>query len=110
MRLELVRNPDILTEVAALENRPFCVGFAAETEKLVENARSKLQKKRLDMIAANRVDDPDSGFEVDQNALSVYWQDGSQQLARQPKNLIARQLIDIIARAYRQAADQSETV
>ena len=110
MTLKLVKNPDILETVSLREDRPFCVGFAAETNQLEHYARQKLEEKKLDMIAANRVDDPASGFEVDENALSVFWSDGSEQLARQPKNLIARQLIDIIARAYRQAADQSETV
>lgn len=97
LSLDLVRNPDILASVSALPKRPFCVGFAAETEQLEIYARQKLESKNLDMIAANRVDDPGSGFDVDDNALSVFWRDGSVELERQPKRLIAEQLVAIIA-------------
>jgi phosphopantothenoylcysteine decarboxylase/phosphopantothenate--cysteine ligase len=97
LSLELVRNPDILARVAALETRPFCVGFAAETQDLEQYAEDKMQRKKLDMIAANRVDGEDSGFEVDDNALSVFWPGGRRDLPRQAKTLIATQLIDIIA-------------
>lgn len=97
MTLELVRNPDILGAVAARDNRPFCVGFAAETQDLAHNAQQKLNAKKLDMIAANRVDGNDSGFDVDDNALELYWPGGSTHLARQPKKSIAHALIDIIA-------------
>ena len=102
MDLQLVRNPDILAAVSMRDDKPFCVGFAAETSELEQYARQKLDKKHLDMIAANRVDDPASGFEVDDNALSVYWQGGSQQLARQAKTVLAHELIAIIARVYRE--------
>jgi phosphopantothenoylcysteine decarboxylase/phosphopantothenate--cysteine ligase len=95
--LTLVRNPDVLARVAALEKPPFCVGFAAETENLERYAREKMQRKKLDMIAANRVDDKGTGFDSEDNALQVFWADGSTELARQPKTQLARQLIDIIA-------------
>ena len=65
--LKLKKNPDILSEVAALQNAPFSVGFAAETENLEANAQSKLRSKKLDMIAANQVAD-DRGFDVEANA------------------------------------------
>jgi len=95
MSLDLTRAPDILASVAALDNRPFVVGFAAETENLETNARTKMARKRLDMIAANLVG-PGKGFEVDDNALHVIWGDGQQALPVAPKNVLARQLVDLI--------------
>src|SRR5690606_18253516 len=65
--LELVRNPDILADVAQRARRPYVVGFAAETGQLHENAREKLQRKRLDLIAANLVGAPGSGFDAEHN-------------------------------------------
>lgn len=98
--LQLTENPDILASVAGLDDGPFCVGFAAETHDLEKHAQDKLARKRLDMIAANRVDDQASGFDVDVNALSVYWPNGGVELERQSKTLIAERLIDIIADQY----------
>lgn len=100
MTLNLVKNPDILSAVASLDIKPFCVGFAAETQDLEHNARHKLASKNLDIIAANRVDGAETGFDVDDNALSIFWPGGSQRLPRQSKNLIAQQLIAIIAEKY----------
>lgn len=97
LTLELEPTPDILAEVAARPDRPFCVGFAAETRELERYARDKLHGKKLDMIAANRVDGVDSAFEGDDNELSVIWADGAIELPRQPKTRIARELIAIIA-------------
>jgi len=96
LSIELIKNPDILSEVAALAQRPFSVGFAAETEHLLEHARDKLQRKNLDLIAANRVGE---GLAFDQldNALSVLWADGQIELAHTDKSTLARQLIQIIA-------------
>ena len=77
LSLELRPTPDILAEVAALEDPPFTVGFAAETEDLERHARSKLERKRLDLIAGNRVGDSSGlGFDSDRNALLVLWPDG----------------------------------
>ena len=95
LTLELIRNPDILSEVAALPARPFCVGFAAETDDVEAYARAKLRAKRLDMIAANRVG-ASQGFEVDDNALLVIWEGGQQSLPQQPKSRLAAQLVNLI--------------
>ncbi len=100
LTLKLARNPDILSAVSSLDKRPFCVGFAAETQNLEEYAKAKMKAKKLDMIAANLVNDPASGFEVDTNALSIYWENGEQELLQQSKNDIAIALIDIIAKTY----------
>lgn len=69
--LELIRNPDILATIARREDRPFCVGFAAETENLLEYAAKKLQTKHLDLIVANDVANPAIGFNSDDNIITL---------------------------------------
>lgn len=96
LELALVQNPDILAEVAALPQRPFVVGFAAETENVEAYARAKLERKRLDMIAANRVG-ADCGFERDDNALLLLWPNGREELAQADKRELARALVARIA-------------
>ena len=96
MTLELIRAPDILASVAALERRPFVVGFAAETQDLEQNARAKLEGKRLDMIAANRVGDG-VAFDRDDNALLLLWPGGREELPTCGKLELARQLVRRIA-------------
>ncbi|MBT8049352.1 MAG: bifunctional phosphopantothenoylcysteine decarboxylase/phosphopantothenate--cysteine ligase CoaBC [Xanthomonadales bacterium] len=96
-KIELVGTPDIVAEVAALANGPFTVGFAAETESLREHAREKLSRKRLDMIAANRVGHSDSGFESDNNEILVLVPGGEIPLGRGSKRQLARLLVDQIA-------------
>jgi phosphopantothenoylcysteine decarboxylase/phosphopantothenate--cysteine ligase len=98
LRLELT--PDIVAAVAALPRRPFIVGFAAETEALAENARNKLETKGLDMVAANWVGRAGQGFDSDDNALTVVWQDGGIELPLASKAAVARRLIEIIAGRY----------
>ena len=102
LSLELVRNDDILAAVSALEARPFCVGFAAETRDVEAYARDKLERKRLDMIAANRVGDG-SGFEADVNQLDVFWADGGAPIEQASKTEVARRLIDLVAERYTRA-------
>jgi phosphopantothenoylcysteine decarboxylase/phosphopantothenate--cysteine ligase len=114
LQLLLQKNPDILAEVASLPQGPFTVGFAAETENLLDNARIKLQNKKLDMIAANQVGEG-LGFNADENELQVFWEAGDQgqenqtqeskiikhqTLERAPKEKLARQLIKVIANHY----------
>jgi phosphopantothenoylcysteine decarboxylase/phosphopantothenate--cysteine ligase len=97
LSLILEPTPDILAEVAALPQRPFTVGFAAETERMAEYAEDKRRRKNLDLIAANRVDDQGMGFDSDDNALTVFWEGGSQALPRQPKTRLAVALVELIA-------------
>ncbi|MDH3620303.1 MAG: bifunctional phosphopantothenoylcysteine decarboxylase/phosphopantothenate--cysteine ligase CoaBC [Gammaproteobacteria bacterium] len=99
MSIDLVRCPDILASVAALENGPFTVGFAAETEKVDDYARAKLEKKNLDMIIANRVG-TDAGFDRDDNAVSVFWADGEQRFPEASKTELARDLVELVARRF----------
>ncbi len=99
MTLELIRNPDILESVAKLARRPFTVGFAAETDDVVANARAKLEKKNLDLIAANRVGLPGSGFESDENQLTLIERERVIELPAGNKRTLARALIHHIAEA-----------
>ena len=96
--LQLTRNPDIVATVAASESRPFTVGFAAETNDVLNYARDKMQRKGLDMIVANDVSDPSIGFNSDHNEATVLWHGGDQALARSSKSAIANQLVTLIAR------------
>ena len=96
LSLELVRTRDILAEVAASRPRPFVVGFAAETTDMEGYARGKLERKGLDMIAGNRVGLPGSGFEADENAFTVLWPGGREELASAPKAELARQLLRLV--------------
>ena len=95
--LELVRNPDIVASVAASENRPFTVGFAAETTELVAHARDKLERKRLDMIIANDVSNRAIGFNSDNNEAIALWPGGEQALTLSGKDAMARSIIRLIA-------------
>ncbi|MDH5303615.1 MAG: bifunctional phosphopantothenoylcysteine decarboxylase/phosphopantothenate--cysteine ligase CoaBC [Gammaproteobacteria bacterium] len=96
MSIELVRTPDILTSVAALESGPFTVGFAAETENLREYALGKLRRKNLDMIVANLVG-AGCGFDRDDNAVEVFWQGGEQAFATDSKVELARRIVKLVA-------------
>ena len=96
-QVEWTATPDILTEVAAHAQRPaLVVGFAAETDDLEAHARDKLARKRVDLIAANRVG-AGLGFEADDNALTVFAADGTREIARQSKVGVARELLAIVA-------------
>ena len=100
--LDLVRTPDIVAGIAAMDGGPFTVGFAAETESVQAHAQDKLDRKGLDMIAANRVGLPDRGFASERNALSVLWRDGgSRELGLASKAEIARSLMALVAERYR---------
>lgn len=96
LQLTLVKNRDILAEVAALSEPPFTVGFAAETDHLREYAQQKRTRKQIDMIAANQVGQG-IGFDVNENALTLFWEGGEQSLPQTTKQQLARQLIESIA-------------
>jgi len=97
--LELVENPDILAEVAARDPRPFVIGFAAETDHVAEHAREKLERKKLDMLAANHVDEH-IGIGADDNALELIWPGGSETLPRASKAELAKTLVARIVTHY----------
>jgi phosphopantothenoylcysteine decarboxylase/phosphopantothenate--cysteine ligase len=96
VKLDLEPAPDIIKSVADMAKRPFVVGFAAETNDVEDNARSKLKRKKLDMIAANEVGEG-IAFDCDDNALTVLWPGGKVEVPRGPKIDVARQLIGLIA-------------
>ena len=94
--LELEAGPDILQEVAALENPPFCVGFAAETESLEENARIKMAKKKLPMLVANLAQD---ALGSDMNEITIFGKNGQDKLPRSSKKVLAGRIVEEIAKA-----------
>jgi len=108
LMLALSRTTDILATVAARAPRPFVVGFAAETQNVERNALAKLEGKRLDMIAANQVGD-NLAFDCEDNALTVYWPGGKQELGRAPKRQLAAALVSLIAER-RAAGGQSADI
>ena len=103
MELHLVKNPDIVASVAALPNKPFTVGFAAETRDLLSHARSKLERKQLDLIVANDVSQPGIGFNSDENAVTLVSRDAALPLLQTSKRQLASQLIRQIAELYNRA-------
>lgn len=97
LTLELVKNPDIIASVAALGRAVFTVGFAAETQQVAQYARDKMQRKKLDMIVANDVSQPGIGFSSDDNAATVFWQNGEQVFPAMSKQQLAQNIIQRIA-------------
>ncbi|MGH8040920.1 MAG: bifunctional phosphopantothenoylcysteine decarboxylase/phosphopantothenate--cysteine ligase CoaBC [Rudaea sp.] len=96
LTLQLTENPDIVAEVAARKKKPFVVGFAAETDNLECHARAKLERKGLDLIAANRVG-AGAGFDADDNELTLIWPGGRERLQRADKLVLAHALLVRIA-------------
>jgi len=104
LSLDLSRTPDILASVAGQQDRPFTVGFAAETQNLREYALGKLKEKNLDMIVANLVG-ANQGFEKDRNSVEVFWQDGEKVFPDSDKKVLGRQLVKIIGEQYKSIQD-----
>ncbi|MFT4609156.1 MAG: phosphopantothenoylcysteine decarboxylase/phosphopantothenate--cysteine ligase [Cellvibrionaceae bacterium] len=97
MTLEMVKNPDIVATIAAQANAPFTVGFAAETQQLLEHAKSKLAKKQLDIIIANDVSNSDIGFDSDNNALTIVTKNDVFIMSQKSKKQLAVDIISYIA-------------
>jgi len=97
MTLELVKNPDIVASIAALDPKPFTVGFAAESENLLAYAQQKLERKNLDLIIANNISTEGIGFNSDDNAVTVMTKNDQQELGQRSKQQLARDLIAVIA-------------
>lgn len=104
LEIAVERTVDILANVAARKDKPFVVGFAAETEQLEHYAKTKMLKKNLDMIAANDVSD-DKVFERDENALLVLWRNGRQEIKPGSKDQVAAELLALITARFRGRAD-----
>lgn len=97
MQINLVKNPDIVADVASSPNKPFTVGFAAETQDVEQYAKGKLKRKNLDLIAANNVAIAGQGFNSDENALCVYSEHKKTEIALADKIAVAVQLVQLIA-------------
>ncbi|PXY90692.1 bifunctional phosphopantothenoylcysteine decarboxylase/phosphopantothenate--cysteine ligase CoaBC [Gilliamella apis] len=107
--IKLVKNPDIVASIAGLkEYRPFVVGFAAETNDVKAYALKKLTTKNLDLICANDVSDQNIGFNSDQNALTLYWQNGEQTLPLSSKQKLAKQLLQAVITRYKASHDEKK--
>jgi phosphopantothenoylcysteine decarboxylase/phosphopantothenate--cysteine ligase len=100
MQMSLVKNPDIVATIAQLENHPFVVGFAAETQDVADYARGKLNSKKLNMIIANDVSNTDIGFNSDSNAVTAFWGENQQDFPRMSKSALSNDLIELIAQQY----------
>ena len=92
--MELTRNKDILAEVASLPNAPFCIGFAAETENLLEYAEAKRQLKKLPLLVANLANE---ALGSDENSVTLLDKNGAHPLARAPKTEVAKLLLMHVA-------------
>lgn len=100
LTIKLVKNPDIIASVAGDKNRPFCVGFAAETENIEQYAKDKLIQKNLDLIAANDVAAAGQGFNSEKNALSVFSALQRFDIALADKKTVAHQFLEIVYQQY----------
>ncbi len=100
MSIDMIKNPDIIASVAAASNRPYVVGFAAETQQVIDYARGKLIRKNLDLIIANDVSNPDIGFNSENNAVTLVTKDSETALPETSKTQLARDILEVIAAQY----------
>ena len=101
LELKLVRNPDIIASVTALEKSPFVVGFAAESQNVLGYAADKLRRKKMNLIVANDISDDSIGFSSDSNEITILGEDLEEPLPRASKKVLARKLLKIVGRSYR---------
>ena len=97
LMLTLIKNPDIVASVAALNPKPFTVGFAAESENLLDYARAKLARKNLDIVVANNISDATIGFNSDDNAVTLIEKNSTTEISQRSKQQLARELIALFA-------------
>ena len=100
LKLEMIRNPDIVSNITAKSEQIFCVGFAAETHNVIENARQKFITKKLDLLVANDVSNSEIGFDSDLNEVLLLWQAGEERLQQASKVIIAKQIINRLSTLY----------
>jgi phosphopantothenoylcysteine decarboxylase/phosphopantothenate--cysteine ligase len=108
LTLEMAKSPDLLASIASRPGAPFTVGFAAETERVEEYARQKLERKRLDMIVANQVG-AKLGFDEDDNSVLILWREGRESLGRMPKCDLARRIMATVAARFTAVRDRRVT-
>ncbi|MCW7555251.1 bifunctional phosphopantothenoylcysteine decarboxylase/phosphopantothenate--cysteine ligase CoaBC [Endozoicomonas gorgoniicola] len=109
LELKLVRNPDIAASVAALDNPPFVIGFAAETRNVIEYAANKMQKKGMNMIVANDVSDKSIGFSSDVNEVTILAEGLQKTLPRASKKVLARKILSVASRGYHKWKREQES-
>lgn len=109
LELKLVRNPDVIASVSALEQPPFVVGFAAETQNVLGYAADKLRRKKMNLIVANDVSDDSIGFSSDTNEITVLGEDLEEPLPRASKRVLARKMLQIMGRSYRKWKRNQQT-
>ena len=97
LTLQLIENPDIIATVAKRSPKPFTVGFAAETQNVLDYANDKITRKNLDMIIANDVSNKDIGFNSDLNAVTIIWPEGNKTVDIASKAIIANSIIQQIS-------------
>ena len=97
LTLTLTQNPDIIADVARHTPRPLVVGFAAETERVLEHGRAKRARKGMDLIVVNDVSDPTIGFNSDQNAVTLISAAGERTLPRSGKDAVAAAILEAVA-------------
>ena len=97
LTLQLQENQDILKSVSELNERPYLVGFAAETDNLLSNAKKKLKNKRLDLIVANDVSNKEIGFDSNENEVTLITNSEEKLLEKQNKKKISKKIIDFIS-------------
>jgi len=100
MQISLIKNHDIVADVAKSTHKPFIVGFAAETQNVEHYARGKLMRKNLDLIAANDVAKAGQGFNSDDNALTLYSAIDKIEIPLANKQIVAKQLVSLINQHY----------
>lgn len=101
LQITMIKNPDIISKIGSLtDNRPYVVGFAAETQNLQKNAQKKRIEKKLDLICANKVRSIDQGFSNDYNTLHLFWNNGNSILPWNKKTILAQQLMTQIITHY----------
>lgn len=100
LTIKLVKNPDIIADLASANDNTFCVGFAAETQDVERYALDKLKRKKLKLIAANDVAKSGQGFNSEKNALTVFSETERFAITLADKKIVAQQLLAIIAQQY----------
>lgn len=101
LEIKLIRNPDIIASVAALEKPPFVMGFAAESQNVLGYAADKLRRKKMNLIVANDIGSPETGFNSDTNEVTVLGDGLEEPLPRASKKVVARRLLQVMGRRYR---------
>jgi phosphopantothenoylcysteine decarboxylase/phosphopantothenate--cysteine ligase len=105
MQIEMEPTPDILAEVVQRKTRQLVIGFAAETENVLENARAKLAKKSVDMIVVNDVSRDGIGFDSERNAVNILTEDDMREIPEASKLEVAQRILDEIVRVRQRRAD-----